>query len=263
MRTRALLPTLVTGAVAAALLLLPVEPATAATPPAASITCDSATDTISTRLSGALAPNYSYQLKFEVYQGSYVTTAQAMGTIPAKGTSVTVPVTTGSDGLVSVAGYTRGWPAQSYLFYTETVRVHVLRASDGVQVESHDATCAYDLRTRLTVACDRQAHTVTATTDARSYPGGEHLVIAYRSVTTSQSTPDSLRFTSQVLGPADFYHTAQVPASGTWSDAGYTITFTTDPYYYERSTTIVVTDQSGLVVGSGAAGCVYADGTGA
>jgi hypothetical protein len=66
--------------------------------------------TIRTSRSGC-APNFSFKVKFEAFQGTYVTTSKAMGMIPAKGSSVTVPVTTGSDGNLSVAGYTRAWPA--------------------------------------------------------------------------------------------------------------------------------------------------------
>jgi hypothetical protein len=256
MRIRALLLAAATAAATAATLVLPAGPATAATPLTAAITCDSATETISTRLSGGLVPNFSYKLKFEAFQGSYVTTAKAMGVIPAKGSSITVPVTTGPDGNVSVAGYTRAWPAPNYLFYTETVRVHVMRASDGVEVMYRDATCVHDLRTTFRLDCDREAHAITAATEAVNYPADELLRVEHKTRTTYQYTPDSIRWTTELPTSST---TVRVPESGTWSDSRST-TINSDFYYYARQTTLVIKDYfSGLVVGGGSASCVYAD----
>lgn len=76
-------------AVAAVTFLLPAGAAHAYTPLKASITCDTATDTISTRLSGNSGrSNFAYKMKFQVWQGSYVNTAGTKGSNPAYGTSL-------------------------------------------------------------------------------------------------------------------------------------------------------------------------------
>jgi hypothetical protein len=233
--------------------------AAAATPLTASITCDSATNTISTRLTGTLAPNFSYTMKFTVWSGSQVTTAGTISGLPAWNTSVSVPVTTGSNPDVDVAGYTRSWPAANYVFYTETVRVSVLNSSGG-EITWRQGTCVRDLRTTVDLTCDQEAHTITATATGAGFarrPTRAEYAYGY----TYQPTADSLAFTLQPSSTPDVVHSVPVSESGTWSDVGFVHQEGDDePYFLSENVVVWVRDVwSNLPVGQGTASCVYAD----
>jgi hypothetical protein len=251
--------TVATGTLSVGVGSLGAGTASAATPLTASITCDSATDTISTRLTGTLVSNFSYVMKFQVLNGSQVTTDGAINSIAAKGSSVSVPVTTGTNPDVDVAGYTRSWPAEDYAFYTETVRVFVLNSSGG-QITYRDATCVRDMRTTVNLICDQEAHTITATAAGVGFPTQRPVRAAYTWTSTQQSTAGGPTFTRQSLGTPDVVHSVTVPESGAWSDVGYVQQITSDPYYLSEKVVVWVRDVfSNLPVGQGTASCVYAD----
>ncbi|TYK44061.1 hypothetical protein [Actinomadura decatromicini] len=231
-----------------------------AAPLKASITCDSASNRISTRLTGALVPNFTYTVKFTVWTGSRVTTGGAISSLPELGSSVSVPMTTGSDPNVDVAGYTRSWNAADYAYYGETVRVTVLNPNGGTVAE-RDASCSQDKRVTVQLRCAPEAHTVTATTAGVNFLGNRSVWTEYVYSTTSQSSADGLRFTRHnISGRPDVTHSVTVPESGQWSDTGYVHELSGDPYYYDETVTVIVRDRlSNLVVGQGTAYCVYAD----
>jgi hypothetical protein len=259
MRIRSLLPALTAAAATlSGVGSLGTGTAAAATPLTATITCDSATNTISTRLTGTLVPNFSYTMKFTVWSGSQVTTAGTIGGLPALGTSVSVPVTTRSNPDVDVAGYTRSWPAANYVFYTETVRVSVLNSSGG-EITWRQGTCIHDLRTKVRLTCDQEAHTITATAEGANF-ARRPTRAEYTFTATSQATADSPAFTRQPSSTPDVVHSVPVSESGAWSDAGYVHQVSGDPYFLREGVVVWVRDVwSNLPVGQGTASCVYAD----
>jgi hypothetical protein len=256
---------LLAALVAGSVLLAPVAAASALPtgPMLAVVACDPTTNTVSASLtSGAgwfTTPNQPVTVEFLVSTGSYATTTGTSGTIPT-GSRTTVAATIAADGSLNVAGYTRTWPAASYLFYTETARV-AIRNSAGQQLYQRDGTCTHDLRTVVRVDCDTAARTITASAAGTSYPADGSVRVTYRRTTTHQTTRDGPRFTSSILGPgADASHVVRASASGVWSDVGWVQTVTTDYYYLDQKVDVeVVHPQYGFVIGRGSASCVYAD----
>jgi hypothetical protein len=243
-------------------ILVPVVssagPAAAGTPLKPAIACDAATNTISTSVSGGtLMPNQAVRVAFRVQYGSYVTTSGSQGVIPQSGSTTTVPAVTAADGSVRATGYSRAWPASSYVFYTETVYVSITNPA-GVLLVAGSATCTRDLRTTVTLACDQQAHTITARTSGIGYTQPSRVRIEYAYTSTSQATADSPRFTRQNLQPPDFVHYA-MPSGGTWSDIGYVHTIAGDPYYLAETVLVTVRGDWSIVIGRGETSCVYAD----
>jgi hypothetical protein len=250
--------------VAGSVLLAPAGVADAATGKVqAVVTCDPTTNTITASVSsgaGWFAPNSPVTVEFQVYAGSYVTTAGTSGMIPT-GSRTTVAATTAADGSLSVTGYTRSWQAANYLFYTETARVTV-RNGAGQWMYERDGTCTHDLRTTVTLDCDREAHTITARAAGVNYRANGTVRVSYLYSTTSQASAGSPRFTSSYAPyPYATPHTVTASAAGTWSDVGYVIKYPTgDPYYLDQRLQVEVRDGStGWVVGRGSAYCLYAD----
>ncbi|TDD33005.1 hypothetical protein E1287_20675 [Actinomadura sp. KC06] len=229
-------------------------------PGRAEITCDASTGKISTRLTGKWVPGFAYQAEFRLLTGSFVRTDGSLGRVP-QFPAVTGTGTGASNGALNIDGYTRDWNASDYLFYTETVRV-IVRNSAGAQVAQKDATCYRDVYTTYTITCDRSAHTVSATVSGTRYRPNGQVVIEYNRVTTSQRAPGEFRWTSMNLGPTpEISHREPTDANGSWSDLGYSHTFTTDPYYYSQTVHVIVKHTDGTVIGRGSDHCVYADGT--
>lgn len=256
MRVRSVLLALAT---ATGMLYAGAGTASASTPPTASITCDSTTNTISTHFSGTLAANTSYIIKFTASKGSQVTTAGAISSLPALNSSLSVPVTTGASPDVSVAGYTRDWQAADFVFYTETVQVTV-QVPGGGETPVSNATCTRDQRVTVNLACDHDAQTITATSAGTGFPTQRPLRAEYSFGSTFQATSDSLTFTRQITSPPDNINAVTVPESGAWSDVGYVHSIDTEPFFLSEKVIAVVRDVlTNLVVGQGTASCVYAD----
>ncbi|RFS86969.1 hypothetical protein D0T12_01535 [Actinomadura spongiicola] len=226
----------------------------------ASITCDSATNRISTRLTGPFISNRSFVVRFTVLTGSRVTTGGAIGPLPESGSSVSVPMTTGSDPNVDVAGYTRSWNASDYAFYSETVRVSLL-TPEGVQYTYRDASCSRDERTTVQLRCDPEARTITATTTGVNFAQNRPTQTEYRWLTTHQAEKNSPRFSGPYGDDRPFVtRRVTVSESGSWSDTGYVHNISEDPYYYDQTVTFKVRDVwSNLLVGQGTAYCLYAN----
>jgi hypothetical protein len=257
MRSRLLVAGLLVGVVSA---LLSAGPAAAATPPTVTINCDSRLNWVNTSISGGagyLTPNFPMQVEFRVAYGSYVT-ASTLSTISTIGSTRTVPATTGADGSISAVGYGHGWQISSDLFYTETVRV-TLRTNGGGEIWQAEATCARDLRTVVTLTCDRQAHTVTAQTTGTRYdkPRSSPVRVEYTTEIVNQQTADSPGFGT--VGPAGT-HPATPDSTGAFADTGFVHPVSDpDPYYHSERVWVVVRDVSGVIVGRGAAACLYID----
>jgi hypothetical protein len=257
MRGRLLVTGLVVGVVGA---LLSAGPAAAATRPTVKINCDSRLNWINTSISGGagyFTPNFPFQVEFRVAYGSYVT-ASTLSTIPAIGSTRTVGATTAADGSISAVGYGRGWPISSDLFYTETLRV-TLRNNAGGEVWRDEATCTRDLRTVVTLTCDRQAHTVTAQTTGTRYntPRPSPVRVEYTTEIVNQQTADSPGFGT--VGPAGT-HPATPDSTGAFADTGFVHPVSDpDPYYHSERVWVAVRDVSGVIVGRGDAACLYID----
>jgi hypothetical protein len=249
--------------VAGSVLLAPAGVADAATGKVqAVVTCDPTTNTITASVAsgaGWFAPNSPVTVEFLVYRGSYVTTAGTSGLIPT-GSRTTVAATTAADGSLSVTGYTRSWQAANYLFYTETARV-TIRNSAGQWMYERDGTCTHDLRTTVSLACDPEARTITASAAGVGYRANGAIRVAYTWSGTSQAAADSLAFTRQAVDQYPYVsHNVTASATGAWSDVGYVKTVSTDPYYLDHKVNVEVKDYwNGYVIGRGSAFCVYAD----
>ncbi len=233
-------------------------PAAAGTRLRPAILCDAATNTISTGVSGGiLVPNRAVRVVFRVQYGSYVTVSGSQGVIPQNGSTTTVPAVTTANGTVDATGYRRSWPARIYTFYTETVYVSITNTTGG-QLVSGSATCTRDLRTKVSLTCDQQAHTITARATGTRYPQPSRVRIEYTTTSTWQATADSPRWTGVNLQPPDFVHYATT-SGGAWSDLGYVHTFARDPYYMAETLRVTIRSDWGMVIGRGEASCVYAD----
>ncbi|TMQ95329.1 hypothetical protein ETD83_22420 [Actinomadura soli] len=229
-------------------------------PGRAEITCDASTGKISTRLTGTWVPGFAYQAEFRLLTSSFVRTDGSLGWVP-QFPAVTGTGTGASDGTLNIEGYTRDWNASDYLFYTETVRV-IVRNSAGAQVTERDATCDRDVRTTYTLTCDPATHTVSATVTGTRYRPNSGVRVEYNRITTYQTTPDSIRWTSwPSTQRPDISHSAPTDGDGRWSDLGYSNTFKSEPYYYEQTVEVTVKLSDGTIVGRGSDHCVYADGT--
>lgn len=261
MRSAALVFTSVLASV-----FLPPSAGYAATSPTARITCDRATDTISTHMSGGagwLLPNRAVTVQFLVLSGSFVTPT-TFAPIPAGG-GTTVSTTTGPDGSIDIAGYTRTAPLHTYMFYTETVRATV-RDAAGTVLIWNEATCSHDERTTVTLTCDRSARTITAAAGGTSYQLHRSVSVWYTWTRTSRPTATEPGFTRRNLNPPDVNNRV-LPTAGSWSDVGYVHSISTDPYYLDESVDVVVWATyvgevvvTQVVVGRGKASCVYANG---
>jgi hypothetical protein len=249
------------GALVVALSPVGSPAAFAMTPLKATITCDRATNTISTALSngvGNFQPNIRVNVEFLVRTGSYVSST-THGPI-ATGGRTTVAATTGLDGSLNATGYTRTAPLNTYLFYTETVRVSVLTLTGGI-ITTRDATCTNDLRTTVSLECDTEAHTITARASGVNYDQHPRIEVWYTWTETSQAVPEYPGFTRHNTSPPDFRH--YLPTTGgAWSDVGYVMPVGFDPYYLSQTVDVLVWTYYGIssiVVGGGTATCVYAD----
>lgn len=261
MRSRLLVLGALVGAVAA---LLPVGTASAATPPKATINCDSRLGWVNTNVTGGagyLSADMPVQVDFQVFYGSYVTASTA-SVIPAIGSHRTAAATTGADGSLAVVGYGRGWPIKSDLFYTETLQATITNSAGG-ELWQGRATCTRDLRTTVTLTCDRTAHTVTAQVAGTGYdkPRLDQVVVAYTISSTSQQSAGDPRFTVVSSGPS-ISHVVQPDSAGALSDLGYVhqVHSDPDPFYYSETLTVEVVDRvTNVTVGRGATACVYID----
>ncbi|GAA1676985.1 hypothetical protein ACFTSF_21055 [Kribbella sp. NPDC056951] len=249
-------------AAAAGLLLslLTVVPASAATNGfRAWITCDPATNTIRTGVTGvgSVAANWPVKVDFKVESG-YSATATTSAKIPAFGTTTTVSGKSDADGNLTVAGYQRSFPISSNLFYTEKV-VATVKNLSGDFLAERSAYCAYDTRTKVTLSCDEEASTITAAVEGAQYnePQPSGLEIKYEYETTAKS-----RTNEPVFGTARYLRAThrRSAVDGAFSDVGWTDTITYRPPGVYGTRTVWVTVRSpytGMTLGSGTASCDY------
>ncbi|MFI6517890.1 hypothetical protein ACIBF1_20205 [Spirillospora sp. NPDC050679] len=254
MRVR--IPFLLASLLAVPLSALPLAgTAHAAVPLTASIVCDPAAGTISTRLAGDLVPDYAYKVEFATLTGSTVDTAGAHQVIPSTGVLATVPVTSGANAYIDATGYSKTWQASDYRFYTETVRATVRRAGDNVVVTQRDGTCTYDTRTTLALTCDKQAGVFAARSRATAMRPNTAYRVEYLLKSKSQSTPGGLVWST---GPF-LYKTVETTTSagGDLDVTGFTQAGP-DNYRQEYWVTAVVRElQHSVIVGRADAYCLY------
>ncbi|MFB6721087.1 hypothetical protein ACFCV3_13040 [Kribbella sp. NPDC056345] len=250
-------------AAAAGLLLslLTVVPASAATNAfRAWITCDPATNTIRTGVTGVggVAANWPVKVDFKVESG-YSATATASARIPAFGTTTTVAGKSDANGNLTLAGYQRSFPISSNLFYTEKV-VATVKNLNGDFLAERSASCAYDTRTTVTLTCDQDANTVTAAVAGTQYnepqPSGTELKYEYGAVAkSSNGTP--------VFGTARYLRTTHnvSAVNGSFSDVGWTdnVPELEPGVTLERTVWVTVrSPYTGRTIGFGTATCVEA-----
>lgn len=248
--------------------LLATTPATAAMSSFhAWISCDPVTQTIATGVAGqyGVQPNLAVRVEFKVETGYYAT-ATTSASIPAKGSVTTVAGQSTATGDLTVSGYTRSAPISDYLFYTEKVIATVKNTSGGI-VATRTATCDYDVRSSVTLTCDRDAQTITARVTGSQFnePQPVGVRIQYERSTLyrfSESAP-SFRLSRYTAAT----HTV-TPVNGEVSDTGWSNHLTSDPYYYEETVWATISSPyTGRILGRGSATCTYSqteltDGTG-
>ncbi|MGN9909610.1 hypothetical protein ACTMTJ_18865 [Phytohabitans sp. LJ34] len=249
------------GVLLVAAVLAPAPPASAApSSPQATVVCDTATNTITARISGGgfTGGSLPVTVHFDVIAGSYVT-ATAQGTIPQVGTRVTKQAAT-SDNTIDVVGYQRAWPSAGYRFYTETVRVTVVNDNTGGTIAQRDGYCAYDTRTTYTFTCDQATRTIRLDVAGRGYPPNLAIRVVYTHRYVYQIRPDEPGFGT--IFP-DRYQPVRVGPDGTWTQVGFEgVAGETPPVYLYHHFTIRVEEvRNGwpLVVGRGEATCLYSD----
>jgi hypothetical protein len=268
-RVRAL-AALAAGALAAATAVATGAPARAAVPSfQAVVTCDRATDTVTTGTTGgrAIVPGTPVRVDFRFRSGTAVR-SRVIEPVPAV-PPVSANATVAADGTLTTTGYTRAWQSASYEFWTETVDVSVYHRTTGQLITTRQATCTADTRTEVTLECDPVARTVTARARGTGYPERESatyppfgsVYVRWFVVTTWQLTEDGERWTSQVLGPSPDYTHAAPLTGGAWSDLGHQRQLARDYHYYAEKVRVeVVSGHHRRVIGGGTASCVYADG---
>jgi len=252
------------------LLIMPTA-ALAATQLKASITCDAETGAVTTSTSGTLlavgTPPTRVTVEFQRAGGSRVS-ATASESLPLMAQPFTTTATTTTSGDITATGYTGTFSPATSLFYQEKLIVRFKNASTGAFYTTREATCNVDQRTTVSLSCDPVAGTVTATVTGVNglaggpYGAGRAVRIGYRFAQISQSTKDDPRFRSEFLGPGwNFERRLTRAADGTWSDAGYVHTITSNPYYYAEELTVGIFDAYGAVAGWGTASCTLYDGS--
>jgi hypothetical protein len=225
----------------------------------ASITCDPVTNKITTGVSGlyGVQPNLDVTVDFKVEAGYYAT-ATTSAKIPAMGSVTTVAGRSAADGDLTVSGYSRSWPISDYLFYTEKVSATVKNKSGGILLV-RTATCDYDVRSKVTLTCDREAQTITAKVEGSQFdepqPWGLRIQYDRSSLWQRAATDPAFRVARYTAAT----HTV-TPVNGTISDVGWARQQTTDPYYYEETVWATISSPyTGRVLGRGTATCVYSD----
>lgn len=244
-----------------ALVLSPAGAAHADETLKATITCDSASDTISTSLTGGahlLPANKTVSVEF-ISDGSF---AKA-DTSDYAGHLLRVRTTTGPDGSISVNGFSDSWPAADFLFYAENLLVSVIDLStNGIYAQARDS-CLRDLRTTATPPCDEVNHTLTAAVSGTGFTeqANQQILVQYWSETEIQMTPNSGRFhtvPAQLLAS----HQVTVSATGELNDVGYVRNFDPEPYYWsETIETRVYTSAFGSMIGNASISCEYTSNT--
>jgi hypothetical protein len=221
------------------------------------ITCDSVTNTVKTGVSGPFGePNLDVSLEFKVQWG-FSATATTSASIPATGRTTTVSARSSASGDLTANGYSRAWPVSAYLFYTEKVDVTIKNRSGGI-LAYRSASCSRDLRTVVTLTCDRDAQTITAKAEGTQFneyaPGG--LWIRYDRETKSRSQ-DGPTFISYY--PSWAGHMV-MPANGAFSDVGWVSRPRTDLYHYEETVwATIILAGTGRTIGHGTTTCVFSD----
>ncbi|WP_067483117.1 hypothetical protein [Actinomadura hibisca] len=248
--------TLTLSAVLLAASLPAVGTAHAAAPLTASIVCDPATGTISTRLSGDMAPNYAYKVEFSTLKGSTVDTAGAHNVISSTGVLATVPVTSDAGAFIDAAGYSKTWQPAGYRFYTETVRAIVRRPSDNAVLAQREGTCTYDTRTQLTLTCDKQAGVFAARSQATAMRPSTTYRVEYLLKSRHQSAPGEPVWST---GPFLFKTVETATAAdGTLDVTGFSQTNTKDNHLQEYWVTAEVKERrNNVIVGRADAYCLY------
>jgi hypothetical protein len=255
---------LVAAGVATAGLLAPASPAQAAPVPfVAVVNCDAASGTIKVGTAGGtgyatgseFTPNMPVTVEFQTLRTSWSTTTTD-GTTPP-GNKITVSATTDAKGGLTITGYTKPWRGKSYQFYGETVRATV-RNAQGQYLTYRDGTCTRDVRTVVTLTCDRDGHAITARVTGSRFTRNAWTSVEYTYTSTYQASADSGRWTRRNTSPPDVVHTAK-PVDGEWSDVGFTHPVKDDPYYLSETVFVEVRHPHGYVIGRGTASCVYAD----
>ena len=259
-RLRTLLAAVVLATTA---LLLPATAASAATRLTATISCDPDTGVITTSVSGGLlAPSSPTPITatFQRTSGARVT-ATTVSSLPV-GQPFAVRTTSNYAGEITAAGYTSAF-SPTDLYYREKVVVKFTNTTTGSYYTSREATCHVDRRTTVTLTCDPDAATVTATVNGINGQGaGRPASVGYRIARIQQSAPNDPTFRSELLGEGyDIRHRVTPAADGTWSDVGYTDTLRSRPYHYWQELTVAVFDQSGFQIGGASTSCVLFDGS--
>lgn len=241
--------------------LLATAPATAATTTFhAWITCDPATNTIRTGVTGVggVVANWPVKVDFKVESG-YSATATTSAKIPAFGTTTTVAGKSDANGDLTVAGYQRSFPISSNLFYTEKV-VATVKNLAGDFLAERSASCAYDTRTTVTLDCDRDAKTVTARIEGTQYnePQQQAMELKYEYGTVAKSSTGE-----PVFGTARYLRTTHTKSAinGNFSDVGWTDNVSEPQPGVSLERTVWVTVRSpytGRTLGFGTATCVWA-----
>jgi hypothetical protein len=235
------------------------------------ITCDAETGAVTTWTSGWLlavgTPPTRVTVEFQRSGGRRVS-ATTSASLPPLAQPFTTTATTTTSGDITATGYTGTFNPATSLFYQEKLIVTFKNASTGAFYTTREASCEYDQRTTVSLTCDPNAGTVTATVAGvnaqagASSGAGRPVRIGYRVARTSQSSKDDPAYRSVTLGPGwDVERQLTRAADGTWTDPGYVHTITRNPYYYAEELTVGILDTYGAVVGWGATRCTLFDGS--
>lgn len=202
------------------------------------LTCDAAAGKVTAAATGGgVGANRLLVVEFRVVSGSSVPTGTTTARgIPQTGTSTTVPTRTNADGGVSVTGYSRPWTAADHDFYTEVVRVRILRP-DYTELAWGSTSCTRDVRAGGTVTCQPVPGSITAAAAAtRGFVPGSRVRVEYRLLqTTTQRAAGEPRWTGGPAGhPAipDVTHTVTPDAAGAWADTAWVHQY--DGYYHAQ-----------------------------
>jgi hypothetical protein len=237
----------------------------------ANISCDAETGAVTTWASGTLftagtAPT-SVTVEFQRRGGTRVTATTSTALASAAQPFV-VKTTSTSSGEVNATGYHTTFNPVTSLFYRENLLVTFKNAA-GVTLTTREASCNHDQRTTVTLTCDPEARTITATVDGingqagASSGAGRPTRVGYHIVRIIQHVQNDPRFRSELLGGAwDVEHRVTRAADGTWTDAGYVHPqATSTPYYLAEELTVGVFDTYGAIVGWSTTRCTLFDGS--
>jgi hypothetical protein len=247
-------------------LLVPATAASAASGPlTANVTCDAQTGEVTTSVSGQLfygAPAQAVKVEFKRTGGVRVTSTGKSAVTPMS-QPFAVTATTTSSGSIDAAGYTGLFnPASQY--YRETMTVTFKNPATGAVYTTRTGACNVDRRTTVTLTCDPETRTYTATASGINGQfgagdgAGRPYTVSYLYTSLSQATATDPAFEYHNISGWDYTHRVARAGDGSWTDVGYvhTSTSTAAPWYSDNGLTVAVFDQYGAQVGAGTAKCV-------